>query len=235
MTHIVYPIFVLGGLGTVFGIMLAYASKVFFVPVDPTVEQLQNVLPGANCGACGYPGCSGLANALAEGKAPVNACPIGGQRVADLVAEILGSESAELEKRVAVVLCQGDCDKAKDKYIYEGIQDCRISNQLSDGQKSCSYGCLGCGTCRDVCQFDAIDMVNGVAIVNRRKMYSLFKMCRSCPKHIIEMVPYDSTVAVKCMSEDLVKLLEGIVTLDVSDAKYALKIALKMHFHLKII
>ena len=209
MTHIVYPIIVLGGLGTVFGIMLAYASKVFFVPVDPTVEQLQNVLPGANCGACGYPGCSGLANALAEGKAPVNACPIGGQRVADLVAEILGSESAELEKRVAVVLCQGDCDKAKDKYIYEGIQDCRISNQLSDGQKACSYGCLGCGTCRDVCQFDAIDMVNGVAIVNRDKCTACLKCVEVCPKHIIEMVPYDSTVAVKCMSEDPGKVVRG--------------------------
>ncbi|NLL82547.1 MAG: RnfABCDGE type electron transport complex subunit B, partial [Tissierellia bacterium] len=134
MTEIVYPVVVLGGLGTVFGVILAIASKIFFVPTDPKVEQLQNALPGANCGACGYPGCSGLANALAEGKAPVNACPIGGQRVADMIADILGADSAELEKRVAVVLCQGDCDKAKDKYIYEGIQDCRISNQLSDGQ-----------------------------------------------------------------------------------------------------
>ncbi|MDD2446660.1 MAG: RnfABCDGE type electron transport complex subunit B, partial [Tissierellia bacterium] len=138
MTDIINPVLVLGSLAAAFGVILAIASKVFFVPTDPKVAQLQNVLPGANCGACGYPGCSGLANALAAGKAPVNACSIGGQKVADLVADILGADSADIDKEVAVVLCQGDCDKAKDKYIYEGIQDCRISDKLSDGQKSCS-------------------------------------------------------------------------------------------------
>ena len=209
MTDIINPVLVLGSLAAAFGVILAIASKVFFVPTDPKVAQLQNVLPGANCGACGYPGCSGLANALAAGKAPVNSCSIGGQKVADLVADILGADSADIDKEVAVVLCQGDCDKAKDKYIYEGIQDCRISDKLSDGQKSCSYGCLGCGTCRDVCQFDAIDMINGIAYIDREKCTACRKCVEVCPKHIIEMVPYDNHVAVKCKSEDPGKVVRG--------------------------
>jgi Na+-translocating ferredoxin:NAD+ oxidoreductase RNF subunit RnfB len=209
MTDIIYPVVVLGGLGSAFGIILAIASKVFFVPTDPKVEQLQNVLPGANCGACGFPGCAGLAQALADGKAPVNACSVGGQKVADLVAGILGTEAEAVEKQVAVVLCQGDCDKAKDKFIYEGIQDCRIASRLSDGQKACSFGCTGCGTCYNVCQFDAIEMVNGIAVIDREKCTACKKCIEVCPKKIIELVPYDNHAIVKCKSEDPGKVVRG--------------------------
>lgn len=202
MLDILIPVGVLGGLGLLFGVLLAFASKVFAVEVDPKVEELIKALPGANCGACGYPGCQGLANALFEGKAPVNACPIGGQKVADHVADILGVNSEVVEKNVAVVLCQGDCDKAKDKYIYEGITDCRVAATLSDGAKGCSYGCLGCGTCKGVCEFDAIEMVNGLAVINREKCTACMKCIEICPKKIIELVPYDNHAIVMCKSED---------------------------------
>ncbi|WFA09483.1 RnfABCDGE type electron transport complex subunit B [Tissierella sp. Yu-01] len=223
MTDIIYPVVVLGGLGSAFGVILAIASKVFFVPTDPRVEELQNVLPGANCGACGYPGCAGLASALAEGKAPVNACSIGGQKVADMVADILGAASETVEKQVAVVLCQGDCDKAKDKYIYEGIQDCRIADTLADGQKSCSFGCLGCGTCYNVCQFDAIEMINGVAVIDREKCTACKKCVEVCPKHIIEMVPYDNHAIVKCKSEDTGKVVRSHCTIGCIGCKICVK------------
>lgn len=209
MTNIIYPIVALGGLGVSFGVILSIASKVFEVPVDPKVDELQRVLPGANCGACGFPGCAGLANALAAGNAPANACPVGGQAVADRVADVLGIKSEVLEKQVAVVLCQGDCDKAKDKYIYEGIQDCRIASSLADGQKSCSYGCTGCGTCYNVCPFDAIEMVNGIAIIDRDKCTACNKCIEVCPKKIIELVPYDKHAIVKCKSEDAGKVVRG--------------------------
>ncbi len=209
MTNIIYPMIALGGLGVLFGVLLSIASKAFFVPVDPTVEELHNALPGANCGACGFPGCGGLATALAAGNAPVNACPIGGQAVADKVASILGLNSAAVEHNVAVVLCQGDCDKAKDKYVYEGIQDCRISTTLSDGPKSCSFGCIGCGTCYNVCAFDAIRMINGVAVIDREKCTACNKCVEVCPKEIIELVPYDNHAIVKCMSEDPGKVVRS--------------------------
>ncbi len=209
MNDIIYPVMALGGLGIGFGVILSIASKFFEVPVDPKVEEILHALPGANCGACGFPGCGGLATALAEGRAPINACGPGGQKSADKIASILGTDSATVEKEVAVVLCQGDCDKAKDKYIYEGIQDCRISSRLSDGQKSCSYGCLGCGTCYDVCQFDAIRMINGVAVIDREKCTACKKCVVVCPKKIIEMVPYENEAIVKCKSEDTGKVVRS--------------------------
>jgi len=223
MTDIIYPVLVLGGLGISFGVVLSIASKFFAVPIDPLVEELHNVLPGANCGACGFPGCGGLATALAAGNAPTNACPIGGQAVADKVADILGLNTTSVDKNVAVVLCQGDCDKAKDKYIYEGIQDCRISTTLSDGQKACSYGCLGCGTCYNVCPFDAIEMINGIAVIDREKCTACKKCIAVCPKKIIELVPYDNHAIVKCMSEDPGKVVRNNCSIGCIGCKICVK------------
>lgn len=196
------PISVLGGLGIIFGAGLSVASKIFEVETDPKVEEVRQALPGANCGACGFPGCDGLANAIAQGKAAVNACSVGGQLVADKVAAIMGVDSLETEKNVAVVLCQGDCEKAKDKYIYDGIADCRAQNILAGGGKSCSYGCLGCGTCKDVCEFDAIEIINGIAVIDKEKCTACEMCIGVCPKHIIELVPYKQKVIVKCKSQD---------------------------------
>lgn len=202
MENIINPVLVLGGLGLVFGVLLSIASKAFAVEIDPLVGGVLDALPGVNCGACGFPGCEGLANAIAEGKAPVTACPVGGQKVANNIAEVMGLNAGNLERKVAVVLCQGDCDKAKQKYKYEGIKDCRVENDLAGGSKACSYGCLGCGTCYDVCPFDAIDMIDGIAVINREKCTACMKCIEICPKNIIELVPYDKEVVVKCISND---------------------------------
>lgn len=202
MTDILNPIIVLGGLGLAFGVLLSIASNVFAVEIDPKVEEIRSVLPGANCGACGFPGCDGLANAIAEGIAPVNACSVGGNPVAEQVADIMGVNATNVDRNVATVLCQGDCDKAKEKYKYEGIQDCRAANILQGGSKACSFGCLGCGTCKDVCAFDAITMVNGVAVIDKDKCTACMKCIEVCPKAIIELVPYDNQFVVKCKSKD---------------------------------
>ncbi len=202
MENIILPVAVLGGLGLTFGVLLSIASNAFAVTIDPLVGAVLDALPGVNCGACGFPGCEGLANAIVAGKAPVTACPVGGQKVANKVADVMGLNAGNLERKVAVVLCQGDCDKAKQKFVYEGIKDCRIENDLADGSKACSFGCLGCGTCYDVCPFDAIDMVNGVAVVNREKCTACMKCIEICPKNIIDLVPYRNEVVVKCYSKD---------------------------------
>lgn len=202
MEKILYPIVVLGGLGLIFGVLLAIASKVFHVKIDPKIAEVLDALPGANCGACGFPGCEGLANAIAAGTAPVNACPIGGQETADNLAEIMGVGAEALEKNVAVVLCQGTRDKAKDKYIYSGIEDCRVQTLAAGGCKECSWGCLGCGTCFDVCEYDAIRMIDGLAVIDRDKCTACLKCIEVCPKGIIELVPYEAEYIVKCMSED---------------------------------
>lgn len=202
MESIISPIIVLGGLGLLFGILLSIASNVFAVKIDPKVGGLLEALPGANCGACGFPGCEGLAVAIAEGNAAINACPIGGQETADNISSIMGLDAANFERNVAVVLCQGNREKAKEKYEYEGIQDCRIQGQLADGCKSCTYGCLGCGTCYDVCDFDAIRMVDGLAVIDKEKCTACLKCIDICPKDLIELVPYESEYIVKCTNED---------------------------------
>lgn len=209
MNEIITPVIVLGTLGLLFGVLLSLASRVFAVVTDPRVDEVLQALPGANCGACGFPGCEGLAKAMASGEAAANDCPIGGQETADKVASILGTTAGNLQKEVAVVLCQGDCDKAKDKYKYEGIQDCRIADKLSNGHKECGFGCLGCGTCYDVCPFDAIEMINGLAVIDRDKCTACMKCIEICPKNIIELMPYDNRTVVKCKSTDKGKDVRG--------------------------
>lgn len=223
MENILYPILVLGGFGLLFGVLLSIASVVFKVEVDPKITEVLDALPGANCGACGFPGCAGLATAIAEGRAPVNACPIGGQKVADNVAEIMGLNSEAVAKNVAVVLCQGTKEKAKDKYVYDGIEDCRYQAELADGCKSCSYGCLGCGTCYDVCQFDAIRMIDGIAVIDKEKCTACMKCIDICPKKIIELVPYDNEYIVKCKSEDSGKVVRSNCSIGCIGCKICVK------------
>lgn len=202
MENMIKPILVLGLLGGLFGVLLSLASKVFAVKVDPKITQVLDALPGANCGACGFPGCEGLATAIAKGEAAVNSCPIGGQPTADVIASIMGADAGEMVKEVAVVKCKGTSENAKDKYEYDGIEDCRIQTFLADGCKACSYGCVGCGTCVNVCMFDAIHIVDGVAVVDREKCTACNKCVEICPKHLIELVPYSNKFIVTCNSND---------------------------------
>lgn len=209
MTEIMNPMIVLGGLGFAFAIILSIASNVFAVEIDPKVERVREALPGANCGACGFPGCDGLASAIVEGIAPVTACSVGGQPVAEEVADIMGVNASNVERNVATVLCQGSCGKAKQKFIYDGIKDCRAENILQGGSKACSFGCLGCGTCKDVCAFDAIEMIDGVAVINKDKCTACMKCIEVCPKSIIELVPYEKQFVVKCKSKETGKEVRG--------------------------
>lgn len=208
-SDILMPVLVLGGLGVAFAALLSYASKVFHVQVDRKVEEVRSVLPGANCGACGFPGCDGLAKAIALDGASVNSCPIGGAAVAKKLAEIMGQEAGEMGRQVAVVLCQGDCNRANDKYEYIGISDCRAIAALQGGNKSCSYGCLGGGSCLSVCKFGAIKMENGLAVIDREKCTGCKQCVNICPKMIIEMVPYEQENVVKCKSKDSGKVVRG--------------------------
>ena len=146
----------LGILGMVFGIGLAIAADKFAVRVDPRIDSINEVLPGANCGACGQPGCSGFAQAVVEGKAPVTGCTVGQAAVAKLVANIMGVKFEGKERVVAVVMCHAR--GVKDKFIYNGIKDCRAANIFGGGFLGCDYGCLGLGTCVEACKFEAMYM-----------------------------------------------------------------------------
>ena len=174
ITGIIIAAAIVGGTGLFIGVFLGFAGKKFAVEVDEREEAITGVLPGNNCGGCGYAGCSGLAAAIVKGEAEVGGCPVGGAPVAAKIAAIMGQEAGEQVRQVAFVKCAGTCGKAQQEYEYHGIHDCVMVNMMQDGgPKACNYGCLGEGSC-----------------------------VAACPKRLIELVPYEQKHLVQCSSRD---------------------------------
>ena len=141
---VLIEVLVVAGIGLLIGLILAVASIVMAVPKDEKAESILELLPGANCGACGYSGCEGYAKALSKGDAKPGACPVGGEDCTQAVGEILGI-SGETVKRVALVHCMGSCDNTQDKAIYQGVKSCLAASRYGSGITSCTFGCLGMG------------------------------------------------------------------------------------------
>ena len=194
---------VCGIVALLLGLFLGFAGEAFKVEVDPKEEAINGVLPGNNCGGCGYAGCSGLAAAIAKGEAPVGQCPVGGDPVAAKIAEIMGVSAEAGVKKVAFVKCAGTCYAAKVDYEYTGVEDCAAMAFVPNGgAKGCKYGCLGFGTCVKACPFDAIHVEDGIAIVDDEKCKACGKCIAVCPKNLIELVPYKADYVVNCNSKD---------------------------------
>ena len=199
---ILIPVIIVGGLGLIFGLCLAYASKKFEVKVDERIARVREVLPGANCAACGQTGCDAFAECLVEGKCSVNGCPVGGAEVARKIGEILGVEVKETASMVARVMCGGTKELCRKKFDYSGIEDCAAAGALHGGPSSCSYGCVGMGNCVKACQFGAIVIEDGIAKIIASKCTACGKCVAACPKKIIELVPLCSEYTVRCSSID---------------------------------
>lgn len=203
MKSVLLAILVLGVLGALFGALLAYASKIFHVEVDPKQEAVRACLAGANCGGCGFPGCDGYAAAVAAGEAPTNKCVAGGAEAAEKIAEIMGVSGASLDKKVAFVPCSGTTGHADMRFNYTGPVDCRAA-MLFGGRsnKTCTFACIGLGNCTRVCQFDAIHIVDGVAKVNRNRCVGCGACVDECPKSIIQLIPESLKVMPACSNHD---------------------------------
>ncbi len=210
---IILPVIVLGGMGLVFGGLLGIAAKAFRVEQDERVEQVTELLAGANCGGCGYAGCSAFAAAVVAGEAKPSGCPSTKSENIAKIAEILGIAVEEGERMVAKVMCSGTCDKASVKYQYDGITDCVAVYRFGGGEKTCLYGCTGYGSCVRACMFDAIRIVNGVAHVDPDKCKSCGMCIETCPKRIIDMVPAKQRTFVGCKSKE-----KGVVIKDICTA-----------------
>ena len=200
-TLILIAVLIVAGIGLIVGFVLAIASVVMAVPTDEKVEALTEALPGANCGACGYSGCSGYASALACGEAKNGACAPGGTECAKKIAAILGEEASAVERKVAVVLCMGIAENTEDKVNYQGIESC-AGAKLLGAKGMCSFGCLGLGDCAAACSFDAITVCNGVAKVDASLCGGCGMCATVCPQKIIAVVPEKEQAVVRCSNHD---------------------------------
>lgn len=204
MNIIYISLIAMGGLGLFFATALAIASEKLRVKEDVRVAEINEILPGLNCGACGYTGCHDLAEKIvAKGDLDGLRCPPGGAEVEEQIAEILGiSVEAEIKKR-AVVKCGGTKALAVDRAAYHGIKSCEAAEMVGGGPKACTFGCLGLGDCVEVCPFDAIHMHDdGLPYVVEEKCTACGLCVEACPRDIIEMLACIDRVVVNCSSKD---------------------------------
>jgi len=200
MMEIIVPVLLFGAIGLVVGIILSIASKLFAVETDERIEKICLLLPGANCGGCGYAGCSACAQAIVEGKASVNACP--GCANTDKIAEIMGVRADKKERNKAFVLCSGKIGAAAKKYDFDGTMSCYDISQMKGGDKLCEYACLGYGDCVKKCSFGALSIQDGVAKIDRDKCTGCGVCVSVCPKNVIKIMPEKTKIFVKCSSKD---------------------------------
>ena len=194
---------VVGLTGIIIAVLLGIASEKFKVEVDEKEVAVREALPGNNCGGCGYPGCDGLAAAIAKGEAPVSSCPVGGEAVAKVIADIMGTDAGSGVRMAAVVRCAGTCEKAVSQYDYVGPKSCTLAqNNPNNGAKGCAYGCTGYGDCKAACPFGAIEIIDGIAVVDAEKCKACGKCIAACPRHLIELVPVTAEHIVLCNSKD---------------------------------
>ena len=193
MNFILIAVIVLGGIALVSAVVLYVCSKKFAVHEDPRLAQVSALLPGANCGGCGYPGCSGMAAALVKGADAGSLdglyCPVGGASVMGQVADLLGMAVANTEPKVAVVRCNGTCELRPRIAGYDGLRTCTAMHSCGAGETACGYGCLGCSDCVKACAFGAITInpETGLPEVDEDKCTGCGACAKACPRHIIEL------------------------------------------------
>ncbi len=202
MENILYAVLWFMLLGGVFGVLLAIASKLFHVETDPRIEQVQECLPGANCGGCGYAGCGQLAEKIVSGEASSGACLACTKENSAKIADIMGIEVSESVRKRAHIACSGKDHCTKNKYVYEGEADCNAAMRVGGGDKACPFACIGLGTCVSACKFDALSIHDGVAQVDFSKCVGCGMCAKVCPKNIIEIIPFDISYSVCCSSKD---------------------------------
>lgn len=212
MDTIFLAVGLVAGIGLLIGLILSIASIVMAVPKDEKAEKILEALPGANCGACGFSGCAGYADALAKGKAELGLCAPGGLKCAKEISEILGVSAGGMEKKVAVVRCMGSLDNTSYKAEYNGVKSCAAAMKIGGGLTACSFGCMGLGDCEAVCPYDAIRVCNGVAVVDEKKCKACAMCVKACPRKIISIVPLKNSAAMRCSNKDKGALTRKLCT-----------------------
>ncbi len=208
MSIILIAVISLGVIGAVSATILFGAAQKFKVDEDPRIDQVEEILPAANCGGCGFPGCRGFAEALvkADDFAGMN-CPVGGAEVMEKAAAVLGKEAVKADPKIAVLRCQGTCENRPKVNTYDGATSCAVAKSLYGGESSCSFGCHGLGDCVDSCDFDAlyIDAALGIPVVDEDNCVACGACVKACPTDLFELRkkgPKSRRVYVGCRNQD---------------------------------
>lgn len=202
MNSILIPILIVVVIGLLSGLILSIASIVMAVPKDQKTEDIRAMLPGANCGACGFSGCDGYAKALATGEAKPGLCTVGGTDVANQIAAYLGVAATSVEPHMSVVHCLGSRDNTTDRVEYEGITSCAAAAAVAGGPTSCTYGCIGLGDCVNSCNYNALSVRDGVAMVEPKNCVACGMCIKACPRHLLTLVPVKKQAVVLCSNCD---------------------------------
>jgi len=218
----------LGVLGLITGVLLAVASKIFYVYVDPKVMAVDEALPGANCGGCGLPGCSANAEAIVAGETEANSCVAGGPEIAEAIAAIMGVAIEAKEPDIARPGCTYGVGEADLKYIYDGLSDCRAAALMNGGMKVCTIGCLGLGSCEKACQFNAISMgPDGLPVVDANRCTGCGSCERVCPKHIITLSSVTRRILKEYTTDDCTTPCQRACPAGIDISEYIRQISLK--------
>jgi Na+-translocating ferredoxin:NAD+ oxidoreductase RNF subunit RnfB len=201
---VVYSIISLGALALIYGLGLAFASRKFYVEVDPKIEKITEALPAANCAACGYAGCAGYAEAIVQNGEAINKCAPGGATAVEAISKIMGIEASAAERKVAVIHCQsGGKNNTFFRFEYQGVPTCKAAAMVANGPNLCDYGCLYQNDCMAVCQFDAISLdENGMRVIDTEKCTGCGACVKVCPRNLIELAPVSKRVHILCSSHD---------------------------------
>lgn len=205
--QVLIPICIFAGLGLMAGLLLSIFSKLFAIKTDEKTEQIREILPGLNCGVCGYSGCDSYAAALATNSAKTNKCIPGGDETSAKISNILGTDYQDVIETIAFVKCDGLVPHATaDSYIYQGEKSCRACNLYYQGKGHCDFGCIGYGDCIAECGYGAITIVDEVATINPYLCKGCAKCVARCPKKLIAVRDATKKVFVKCSSCNTGKL-----------------------------
>lgn len=186
---ILVPGLIVAAIGLFFAVLIVVVSRFFAVEENLRAVGIRELLPGANCGACGYSGCDGYAEALADGEPDITKCPVGGPSLVDDLSELLGITAVAATPTVAHVMCQGTTAHTQKRFAYSGTISCSAAHGLFSGPNSCTYGCIGFGDCVYHCPYGAIDLLDGVAVINENKCKACGLCVETCPKNLIFMIP----------------------------------------------
>ena len=223
MSAILIAACVIGAIGILVGVALVYIGNKFHVEVDERETAIREVLPGNNCGACGYAGCDAVASAIVAGEASAAACPVGGAAVAEKINGIMGTNAEASARMVAFVKCSGSCEHTETRSTYTGINDCRAMALSGLNPWKCGFGCLGFGSCAAVCPQNAITVKDGVALVDEEKCVACGLCAKECPKGLIELIPYGQIRAVQCVNSDKGKDVKDVCDVGCIGCKICMK------------